>query len=433
MPWEIWLAALAFASSTLLAIAVLLAAWQRRSAPGAYALVAMLVAVCAWTIPATIQLFVGAIEIDILCSKLVYIGVLGAPVLFLVFSTQVALPHLRIPPAFYAGFSVPAFVFLGLVWTNESHHLIWTSITLAPHSHAYVYGHGPAYFAIYGYLLALITGATALYLIAAWRRPAAFRRMAIAPAAGALLPLAVASTYAMGWTPLAGVDFTPGAFALTALAFALSLTRYRMLDLVPVAKTAVFDRLVDGVVVLDDQRRVLEANASAITLLGPGLCRVGQAIGEPAATWVSASTVLHEQRPGMLSASHLGKTLEAHVSSIPVRRDDEGGVILLLRDITRQREAETALMIAQQTLRERVQELEQAAAHVRTLQDLLPICSYCKRVRTDHDYWQQIESYVSTRSNVRFSHGICPDCYARVVRDTESPGSPASPTAPSEP
>lgn len=64
----------------------------------------------------------------------------------------------------------------------------------------------------------------------------------------------------------------------------------------------------------------------------------------------------------------------------------------------------------------RVRELEEAMARVKTLQGLLPICSYCKRVRNDGDYWQQVEGYISDHSDARFSHGICPDCYESVVR-----------------
>ena len=70
----------------------------------------------------------------------------------------------------------------------------------------------------------------------------------------------------------------------------------------------------------------------------------------------------------------------------------------------------------QSSLAARVRELEEAIGRVKTLQGLLPICSYCKRVRNDGDYWQQVESYVSDHSDARFSHGICPDCYESVVR-----------------
>jgi len=57
----------------------------------------------------------------------------------------------------------------------------------------------------------------------------------------------------------------------------------------------------------------------------------------------------------------------------------------------------------------------QFSTQVRTLEAFLPICSYCKKVREDSNYWTQIESYINTRTGTDFSHSVCPDCYARVV------------------
>jgi len=65
----------------------------------------------------------------------------------------------------------------------------------------------------------------------------------------------------------------------------------------------------------------------------------------------------------------------------------------------------------QDKLAQRVGELEVALSRVKTLQGLLPICSYCKKVRNDGNYWQQVESYISEHSEAIFSHSICPDCY----------------------
>jgi phosphoserine phosphatase RsbU/P len=63
----------------------------------------------------------------------------------------------------------------------------------------------------------------------------------------------------------------------------------------------------------------------------------------------------------------------------------------------------------------RVRELEGALAKVKQLQGLLPICSYCKKIRDDRNYWRQVESYLSEHSEVQFSHGICPECYAKLL------------------
>jgi DNA-binding response OmpR family regulator len=75
----------------------------------------------------------------------------------------------------------------------------------------------------------------------------------------------------------------------------------------------------------------------------------------------------------------------------------------------------------QRSLAERVSDLEQALARVHRLQGLLPICSYCKRIRTDENYWQQVEEYIADRTAARFTHGICPGCYAGLLRDLEQP------------
>ena len=73
----------------------------------------------------------------------------------------------------------------------------------------------------------------------------------------------------------------------------------------------------------------------------------------------------------------------------------------------------------QQKLGERVAELQAALSNVKKLHGLLPICSYCKRIRGDDQYWQQVEGYVAEHSEAQFSHGICPACYATVSAELD--------------
>ncbi len=70
----------------------------------------------------------------------------------------------------------------------------------------------------------------------------------------------------------------------------------------------------------------------------------------------------------------------------------------------------------QAALASRVRELEVALDNVKKLEGLLPICSYCKKIRNDQNYWQQVESYVGENAGVRFSHGICPDCFEKEIK-----------------
>jgi len=77
------------------------------------------------------------------------------------------------------------------------------------------------------------------------------------------------------------------------------------------------------------------------------------------------------------------------------------------------------VLTLQQKLAERVAELETALSNVKQLRGLLPICSYCKRIRGDDQYWQQVEGYISEHSDAQFSHGICPSCFATISAELD--------------
>ena len=82
--------------------------------------------------------------------------------------------------------------------------------------------------------------------------------------------------------------------------------------------------------------------------------------------------------------------------------------VLKLKEETDRRKAH------EKELMETVEELRKAMAEVKRLSGLLPICAHCKKVRDDEGYWHQVELYVMKRADVRFSHGICPDCVRKL-------------------
>ena len=66
--------------------------------------------------------------------------------------------------------------------------------------------------------------------------------------------------------------------------------------------------------------------------------------------------------------------------------------------------------ILEKRVEERTRELQEALENVKQLQGLLPICAWCKTIRDDKNYWHVVEHYVAAHTEVRFTHGICPDC-----------------------
>lgn len=74
----------------------------------------------------------------------------------------------------------------------------------------------------------------------------------------------------------------------------------------------------------------------------------------------------------------------------------------------------------QNNLAAKVEELRQAMDEIKTLRGIVPICSYCKKIRDDKGYWNQVEKYVSDHTEAKFSHGICPACFEKEMRDIET-------------
>lgn len=109
--------------------------------------------------------------------------------------------------------------------------------------------------------------------------------------------------------------------------------------------------------------------------------------------------VMLERTPGFCETYYASgeRWFSFHVS--PFRE----GISVLFRDISQRKNAEAE--------RERlIRDLQAALAQVRTLRGLIPICAWCKKIRNDHGYWEQLEAYIIDHSEADFTHGMCPDC-----------------------
>lgn len=78
-----------------------------------------------------------------------------------------------------------------------------------------------------------------------------------------------------------------------------------------------------------------------------------------------------------------------------------------------------AFVVALDALEERNSELEQTLGELKILQGLLPICAFCKKIRDDEGYWDQIKTYLRKHADVEFSHAICPECEKRLYPELD--------------
>jgi PleD family two-component response regulator len=88
---------------------------------------------------------------------------------------------------------------------------------------------------------------------------------------------------------------------------------------------------------------------------------------------------------------------------------DNGELVARVRVAVRMLELE-------HTLAQRVQELERAHEQIAQLSGLLPMCSFCKKVSDDRNYWQQVVTYITARTGAEISHGYCPECFEKRLK-----------------
>ena len=262
---------------------------------------------------------------------------------------------------------------LGLAATNERHGLIWSGFAPGPAGqNLLIYHHGPAYWAgLVGYsYLALLLG-SALLVRAALRFPGVYRRQTAALLAGVAVPWAGDLCYNLGLVPIPGLEVTPLLLTFSGAALAGSIFRFRLFDLVPVAREALIEMMPDGVLVLDAQGRLVDINPAARRLLEvPDGDGPGQPAAAVLAAWPALAQWLRDDLRNVRGEVPLDgfagrRHLELSVTPLRDRRGRETGRLVLMRDITARKRAEADLQRAYEHQRDQLVEIELLQAELR--------------------------------------------------------------------
>jgi len=345
------------ALATILSLWIAGVVWRRRPAPGAMAFAGASLAIGVWS--ATNALEWGSPNLDVMRAwvRVQFVAIAALPVFWFIFAMRFSARQGWVEGrAAWLLWVVPV-VTVGLVWTHNHHDLMLRPI-------------------VYDDTVA----------------------------------------YVFGFSPVPGLDLTPPLFALTGSLVGWSLLRWRFLDLVPAARAVVVECMADGVLVVDARGRVVDLNPAAQAITG---WAVADALGHPLADLFS-TTAGWLARPDEADANTAelarfggdGRGCFYEVRATPLHgvRGQEAGRLVLLRDVTERRRAD-------EERDQLIAKLQEAVSSIKTLSGLIPICAACKKVRDDQGYWQQVEEYVSAHAEVEFSHGLCPDCMAKLYPD----------------
>lgn len=251
--------------SSLISMSIALSAWQKRlviwSRPFAY----LMLAITSWTLFKAFQVASNVENTNLFWGNLEYIGIATMPVCYFVFAY--GYYSQKLPSRNTLGFLLIMPVLTNLwAWTNAG-GLFRGPVTFPnngyfPDVH-YEFGIGFWIHSAYSYGLILI-GIT--LLIWAWRDSSMLRRQQTGIVlASTLVPLIANIIHVAGYTP---IDFTPLGFSVMGILMSWGLTRFAILDIAPVARQLVVDSMLDGLLVLDLQNRIVDINQSGAKILG---------------------------------------------------------------------------------------------------------------------------------------------------------------------
>ncbi len=361
-------------------VAALLAVfiWRRRSAPGAKSSALLMAAIAEWALAYTFELAATDVTDKLIWAKVEYIGIVLIPLAWLAFALAYTGRGRILSRRNLALLAIHPVVTLALVWTNEWHGLIWSQVDLYQLAAGTMLDptHGPAFWLHATYSYALMAICTVLLVQAFVRSDSIYRRQAAALVISTLAPWVGNALYLFDWNPFPYLDLTPLFFALSGAVMAWGLYRYRLMDIVPVARHVVLENLRDGVLVLDAQSRIVDANPTAQALVGCG----ASCIGKPADIVLSAHTDLVERFRDVQEAHvefsrgegdaqrHFDLTISP-LDAGPGRRP--GGRLLVIRDITAHKQAEKETAQLYTNLQTQLEERRRAEEALIDLNDQL--------------------------------------------------------------
>lgn len=246
---------------------------------------------------------------------------------------------------------------VALAWTNGLHGLMWQNphLDMSGTFPVAAKTYGPWFWVIaaYSYFLNIIS--ELLLALSLRRKSSLYREQSLALFTGLLLLFIMNALYIFKIGPVSRYDLTPVAAGVSGLIIAWCIFRYRLFDIVPVARENIIENMDDGLIVLDAQNRIADMNRTAKAIFGsPSIRAIGQEAAaffknQPAFAEISCGG---ETLPRELVMRHedCPKTFEVSYVSLRDRRGNHNGLTIIFRDVTERRLVQARLLEQQRAL-----------------------------------------------------------------------------------
>ncbi|HEY3418364.1 MAG TPA: histidine kinase N-terminal 7TM domain-containing protein [Armatimonadota bacterium] len=334
--------------ATLVSGALIWATWQQRTVAGALPLFFLSMALAILSISSALEALAPAIAAKEFWMNVEYVGYSLCPVLyFLMVIHSLGMASWTTPRRLLLLFFIPAMTLL-FGFTNSAHHLMRANLHLAPVGALVFLGktNGPWFWMHIGYSFLLMVASLILLFHPRLNTHALYRTRTRLLMVGLLIPIISSVLYVFHISPSPYMDLTPAFGAVSAILIFFSVMRFRLFDIVPMARDQVVESMDDGMLMLDAQRRVVDLNSACQRMLA---LNAKDALGKPIGKVLVKHPVLLEQLLCPLPLSPMEFTLDAHgcpryielrVTPILHQSKQNVGCVALFRDITERKRTE---------------------------------------------------------------------------------------------
>ncbi len=324
------------------AIIFALFGWSRRLNPGGKAFALLMLAIGEWSLCRSLEASAVGIPGKVFWAQVSYLGISTAGMLWLLFAAEFARKGHWFTKKRLVLLAVIPVVTIGMVFTNARHGLIWPAII--PHTvHGYslpIFRHGPWFWVATAYNYTTFITGTVLLLRAFRYYTKTYHFQAVLIVIAAVLPMTGNALYLTGLSPLPGLDLTHFGFTGAALIFSLTVFRYKMFDLRQLARDIVIEGMDDGVVVVDEQSRIVDLNPAARRMFStPAFLALGMSEEHAAVMWSGLTTGNPDDTRGGTEINLGERTYRINVSPLAGEKGRPVGRVLFMVDVTEQERA----------------------------------------------------------------------------------------------
>jgi PAS domain S-box-containing protein len=321
---------------------------RRRPSPGSVPLTLFILAVTLWVFAYGLEMGSLAISDRILWAKVEYCGIVFTGLAWLCFALDYTGNRIWKTPAFVIGMGFIPVISLIMVWTNDWHGWVWSSIYPITGAQGFQlkWEHGFWFWLILAFQYAQFILGLLVLGISMKNRPPVYRRQVWLLIAGTVIPILGNIAYIIFKFSYWFVDFIPLIFLFAGVFYVVTIRFYKFLDVVPVARGALVESLPDGIIVTDVEGKVLDINPAAAKMAGS---KWPEELGKPLENlWAELAVLLSQIEEGSHFEMESEKGgarfwLDVSLTTLRDRKRTAAGHLIVLRDVTYRRQMERNL------------------------------------------------------------------------------------------